>query len=256
MNHDTKKRIRLLYGIVLSVAIGVTGLLLMAACLQIFLSGGEQIYTPEKVATAFSRIAVPVYICLGLILFGFVLHLVLWQTPGKDPKIKHPVMQLRRLQLTRDPRQADAEKEADIRRLRRNRRILLAVCLVLCAFWFGLFLFFALVNSTFYPEAVDATAYVVSLMYPFGACTVLCLGYGLLTAHLLRQNAEKQIALYKQCPPLPHAKETAKIGPWLVLRYAVLAAAVFLVIFGLLTGGWQDVLTKAVNICTECVGLG
>ncbi|MBO5868321.1 MAG: thioredoxin [Oscillospiraceae bacterium] len=40
------------------------------------------------------------------------------------------------------------------------------------------------------------------------------------------------------------------------MRWALLGVAVFLFVFGLFTGGTQDVLTKAVNICTECVGLG
>lgn len=256
MKSDTKKLIRLLYGIALSVAIVVTGLLLMGACLQIYLSGGEQVYTPEKVAIAFGRIDVAVYICLGLILAGFVLHLALWQTPGKDPKIKHPAMQLRRLRLTRDPQQSDPEKQTALRQLRKAHWGLLIGCIVLCAGFLGVFVFFALVHSTFYPDPADATKYVTSLMCVFGPCATLLLGCGILTASLLRRIAEKQIALYKQCPPLPQPKVHDR-PVWIrIVRYAVLVLAVAAMVYGLATGGWQDVLTKAVNICTECVGLG
>ncbi len=55
-----------------------------------------------------------------------------------------------------------------------------------------------------------------------------------------------------QCPkptPLPKA-----LPGW--VRYAMLGAAIALTAFGYFAGGWEDVLTKAVNICTECVGLG
>ena len=254
MNQEKKKRLYTAYSAVLSVAIVVVGLLLMAACLQIYLSGGEQIYTPEKVAVAFGRIAVPVYICLGLILVGFVLHFALRQGTDKAPKIKNPAMQLRRMLLTRDSKQADPEKQASLRRLRRSRRILLAICIVLCAAWFILFASFALINSTFYPDAADATKYVISLMRPFTTCTVLSLGWALVTTYLSRQNMEKQIALYKQCPPLAQPKKAGR--SWLVVRLGLLVVAVFLIVFGLISGGWQDVLTKAINICTECVGLG
>ena len=39
-------------------------------------------------------------------------------------------------------------------------------------------------------------------------------------------------------------------------RLALLAAAVCLLVWGFVTGGAADVLTKAINICTECIGLG
>ena len=110
MKMETKKRIHIIYSIVLSAVIVICGLLLMAACLQIYLSGGEQTYTPEKVAAAFRPIAVPVYIGLGLIVGSILLQLILWLPAGKDNKRKQPAMQLRRLLLTRDIQQADGEK--------------------------------------------------------------------------------------------------------------------------------------------------
>ena len=40
------------------------------------------------------------------------------------------------------------------------------------------------------------------------------------------------------------------------LRAVVVIAAVLLIIAGIQNGGALDVLVKAINICTECVGLG
>ncbi len=40
------------------------------------------------------------------------------------------------------------------------------------------------------------------------------------------------------------------------VRLCLLAAAALLTVLGILNGGMQDVLTKAVWICTECIGLG
>lgn len=40
------------------------------------------------------------------------------------------------------------------------------------------------------------------------------------------------------------------------VRIAVFAAAVILIIHGINNGSMQDVLVKATNICTECIGLG
>lgn len=38
-----------------------------------------------------------------------------------------------------------------------------------------------------------------------------------------------------------------------ILLYAV---ALLLIAAGILNGGMRDVLIKAINICTECIGLG
>ena len=40
------------------------------------------------------------------------------------------------------------------------------------------------------------------------------------------------------------------------LRLVLYAAAVLLTVLGIFNGGLWDVLVKAVNICTECIGLG
>ncbi len=39
---------------------------------------------------------------------------------------------------------------------------------------------------------------------------------------------------------------------WAVL----VAAAVLLIVFGVINGGARDVFAKAVRICSECIGLG
>ena len=45
---------------------------------------------------------------------------------------------------------------------------------------------------------------------------------------------------------------TGKKALWAALFFA----AVLLIVLGVLNGGAQDVLTKAVKICSECIGLG
>lgn len=256
MKNDRKQWIYILFDWLLTVAIVAAGVCLMAACLRIYHSGGEQIYTPEKVAAAFAPIAVPVYICLGLIVVSFILPLILKRNEGKAPRAKDLAMELKRLRLTRDPAAADEEKKSALHRLHNSRRVLQIVCFVLCFLSGGVFIFFALVNSTFYPEPAQATDYVISLMPVFAPCVTVALGCGVLTAYLSRRNKEKVVAILKQCPPLTQkaAPKKDRFAP--VFRYVVLGLAVVIMVYGLATGGWQDVLTKAVNICTECVGLG
>ena len=39
-------------------------------------------------------------------------------------------------------------------------------------------------------------------------------------------------------------------------RNGILVASIILIVYGFLCGGTVDVLAKAINICTECIGLG
>ena len=41
-----------------------------------------------------------------------------------------------------------------------------------------------------------------------------------------------------------------------VMRAVLLAAAIVFIVLGVMNGGVYDVLVKAINICTECIGLG
>ena len=49
-------------------------------------------------------------------------------------------------------------------------------------------------------------------------------------------------------------KENAKQAG--ILRAVLFVVAVVLIVFGIFNGGMRDVLVKAINICTECIGLG
>ena len=54
--------------------------------------------------------------------------------------------------------------------------------------------------------------------------------------------------------PEPFAAKDAR-SPRLT-RCLLLAAAIALIALGVLNGGMHDLLVKAINICTECIGLG
>lgn len=47
-----------------------------------------------------------------------------------------------------------------------------------------------------------------------------------------------------------------QVGIAPIARAALYAVALALTVAGVMNGGMRDVLVKAVNICTECIGLG
>ena len=147
MTKETKMRILRIYSILLGIMIVIAAICLMVGCISIY-NSGDQPYSREIVAATFSQIAIPVFLCIGMIIMGFILNFLL--SPVDEKKEKKTVSISKEL------------SEADLLEAKRVR----------------------------------------------------------------------------------------------ISRYCILGVAVFFLVYGLATGGIADVLAKAVNICTECIGLG
>lgn len=257
MKKDTAKRIRLIYGIVLTVSALVAGICLMAACLGIYRSGGEQIYTAQKVAGAFASIAAPVYLCLALVAGGFILDLALPADSKKKKAEKNYAAILARLLEKRDVENCDPALKEEIlylRKLRKQERIL--SLLLLAAGSVG-FLIYGANPANFHQTEINASmakAVILLLCYlavPFG--------FALGTTYRSKRSLQKEIELVKQIPAgeyQPAAPAKSRGCKASAARWVVLGLAVVLLVYGFFAGGTADVLTKAINICTECVGLG
>ena len=75
------------------------------------------------------------------------------------------------------------------------------------------------------------------------------LGTAVISLLFLRAPAEKTAVDGSMEPMKPLARQRA-------LRILLYACAILLTLAGVLNGGLRDVLIKAINICTECIGLG
>lgn len=54
--------------------------------------------------------------------------------------------------------------------------------------------------------------------------------------------------------PCPPRRQTGKV--FTIVRITILCLGILFIILGVMNGGSRDVLIKASNICTECIGLG
>lgn len=64
-------------------------------------------------------------------------------------------------------------------------------------------------------------------------------------------KSERPAGKLRRCPvPKPMGKTQS------IARIAILCLGVLFIILGVMNGGSRDVLVKAINICTECIGLG
>lgn len=260
MSNKTSKHIHLIYSIVLSILLIVAGICLMVACVGIYNAGAKP-FSPEAVAAAFSGIAVPVYLCLALILGGFILDGFLPGSKKKPALQKQHKAILNRLYDKADMRYAPPHIQAEIKTMQNRRKLFKGISLGLLGLGTVIFLIYGLNSSNFHQSEINSS--MVKAMQIFIPCLAVPFGYGVFTAYYERKTLVREAELVKQVlagggkaeAPAQKAKKSCE-KTLLIARCCLLAVGVAILVYGFVSGGTKDVLTKAINICTECVGLG
>lgn len=257
----TKKRIHLVYSIILSAVIVLAGICLMAVCVGIC-NSGDQPFSREAVAAAFSGIAVPVYLCLALVIGGWILDGFFPSDKQKQPVQKQYGVILARLH---DKLALDSCNEAlrsAIAAQKKRRRLCRGIGLVLLVLGSVVFLSYGLNSSNFHQSQINDS--MIKAMWVFLPCLAVPFGWAVFCAYYSRASMRKEIELVRQAlatggqsaapKAAPHTRDHSKL--LLTVRCAILCVGIGILVYGFFAGGTSDVLTKAINICTECVGLG
>ena len=254
MTGERIKKLHRIYGILLSCVIVLAGICLMIACVGIYLSGDAP-FSRESVADAFSPIAIPGYLCLILVVAGFVLKLIFPSNTVNPAALKQPSATLKRLRARADLNGCSVELKESIQTQQQRRRTLYRICAATLCICSLVFLVYALDSRHFHSSEINNS--MVSAMIVLLPCLAVSFAVCVYTVAAHNKSMLQEIELLKQCPKTAHAQEepSKTVSPKFV-RYALLAAALAWAIFGFCSGGTADVLTKAVNICTECIGLG
>ena len=247
-------RVHLIYAICVSLSIVVAGICLMAACLGIYLSGDDP-FTRQSVADAFAPISIPVYLCLALVILGFVLELVVPKQQKAAVVGKQRQAILIRLRSQTDLVQASSELQQQILRTRELCR--LGKCLSGALLGAATLVFAAYLFSADRFPLEDINTSVLRCILAFAICFAIPTGWITANAYWRLRLMDKEIACLKQLPKVSGAVQPAKEESSLwIAQLVIVACAVALIAYGFFTGGAADVLVKAINICTECVGLG
>lgn len=253
-----EKRVHKVLGIVTGILLAIAGICLIGACVGIYLSGNRP-FSPDAVSLAFFYIQVPVYLCLSAVMAGLLLRLFLPDEDKIRPEKQHRAI-LRKLCQKLDLSRCEPELARSILRLRTRRlvhQIITFSLLIVCS---AVFLIYALQPRFFDDSLINQS--MVQAMLPFGVCLAIPFGYGVFCAYHHRRSMEKEIKLVKQaissgCTAEPViAEKKPNKWLWIAIKAGVCVLGLGCLIYGFCLGGFGDVLTKAVNICTECVGLG
>lgn len=250
MTKHNINRVLLIYNILTSASIIIAAICLIWGCLNIYYSGDG--YSRELVAYTFSKINVPIYVCLGLILGSLIINLII-PSPQIRKSIKHYNKMLLNLTNTHD-----ANANAEYVKNEKTKKHLNSINF-LCVFVFGgAFLIYALNGNNFHQSDINAS--MIKAMWILLPCVIVPFAFSVFAHYYSISLTKKQIEILKTLPKKEKATDTAEIKSnnkkILITKIVIAAVAVGVLIFGALTGGFTDVLTKAINICTECIGLG
>ena len=255
MKKSNKLMLQKIFNILLSFSIFITGICLMAGCISIY-SIGDQPYSRQIVIETFKEISLPVYISIILIIIGFVIDFIspieLVQPKGAKP-YSHI---LNRLRDKKDFEHSDIELVNRINKEQNSRKIQALIrTIIICI---SIFIFFAYtLNGNNYQTDINAS--VIKAMWILTPCFVIPAICSIIVSYQNEKSLKNEIELTKQLLQKENIKidEKQKKDVSIVfVRLAILFIGIGFLIYGYFAGGTADVLTKAINICTECIGLG
>lgn len=273
LNEKTKNTIHLIYGIAVSAMLVTVSILFICSCYSIYRSGTSP-FTRESIGAAFSRIAVPTYITISLVIIGLAIGIVI---PKDEPKLKGgrtPRLLCENFSSKVDISKCEDGVKAEIEKARQRREIFKKLRLALLLISAILPLFF-LLNPARFPaesgkynaEILHGTVLYILFLLPSAAFEVFWVIYSdksYKREYDTLRTLAKSIGIQK-----PEDKKdggflfcvrkyiTDNKAPILLgVRIALVGVALVFIAVGVLNGGMADVLNKAIKICTECIGLG
>lgn len=246
---------RRIYNILHCISIIVAGICLMAGCLSIY-SFGDGAYSRQVVTETFSKIAVPVYLCLALTIISFIWDFIVPSKAKKENKNIPYEHILNRLNLKKDLNTCDETILNTIYKERKSRKIHSVIRTIIICISGIIFLCYALNDKNY---GTDINASVIKAMWILIPCLIIPFAYSVFTAFHNENSIKKEIELIKKAPAKEDAEEIEVKNndkAVTIIRFSLLFVGVGILLYGYFTGGTADVLTKAINICTECIGLG
>lgn len=286
MKEIAGKRVRLVYGFVLGAFTVAVGALFLWQMLTIYFTGvssgsSSGIYSREIVGKAFSVIAVPFFLWIAMIFVGFILWEIFPCPPEKRRRMPEDY-ELYRLKK-KMPASVSVRLQDRYREVRKEEKLLAAVKITAAALCLAAAIYavcyLADPSNFFGGDKLRATEAVVNLavnLLPFAfAALVLLSGVTCyerysakkrlphvkaMVADAAKRGAQEERIDRKTCPVRPVLDRWAAVRKsryYLIgVRVALACLAVSLIIAGVCNGNMNAILTKAINICLECIGIG
>ena len=269
--------IRFVYGIFFAVFSVVLGALFIKQTWSIYYSASQSPYSVESISKHFHQIAPAVWLWLAALL-GNIVILNLFPEVKKLPKpYRDTALALRRSKNSLLLEGEALEKVQMEGKKHQNFRLIVIIACAFVMLALATFAILILCGVVYFPIFRKGFfAKNDGLVDKLIQCTILAilaLIAGCIMVELNENSREKERKVYLQAKiamgkeakkglVIPPRKETKKklekykmIGVWLA-RTVLFVCAIVALIEGVSNGGMRDMLLKAINICTQCIGLG
>lgn len=265
---EKSEKFRLSYSIFLGIFTVAVGIAVICVAADIYYSGKDTgvIYTREIVSDKLTALAIPLILLIGAIIFGAIFPL--YRVKASRPP-EHTLAKL----TPRIPSSGTGEdfsaaqaayKKAAVIRL---AAWLVALAAVLAS---SIAMLCYLVDTAHFADDITEDIFAMAAnMLPwiavaFAACiaaTVVSAVFAnkqITAAKTMIKSGDKSSVTQKSPPKFIAVIKSIIDKPMFVTaeRCAIFVIALSFIIAGIVNGGARDVLIKAVNICTECIGLG
>lgn len=262
MTEKTKRILQTSYKILLSVMLAVSGILLIYSCVSIY-NLGDRPFTVENISNAFSKIAIPIYATVAVVVIGAVASLFVSRKSEPKKAVVNKRKTAQRLEKRLDLTRCTDETANAIRTAKKRILVTRVIFISVSVAAFIPALIYVLLPSSYTMEYNESVIRACLIILP---CALICAASQIVLSYLDNANHDKLIAGIKLAIASGAKKDksdtesekdskTARRAI-LAVRVAVLALSVIFIVDGITNGGFSDVLIKAINICTECIGLG
>ena len=268
-NDERLKRAVKISDIVVSVLAITLGIAFIASAAHIYYTGGSDPYTRERVGEYLSYLLIPTVIFILSVIVSAILSTKAYKSDKIPPHTDAEYRLIRTKKRTPTYKLAEGvRKTAELEQRKRlvykcSAAIVTLIAIVVAAIF--------TLDSTQYKneqltsEIVGAFSVILPLvLISFATLTTF--------SYLSLKSAERELTARAGAKAQADAEECefklsviGKVRDFLTKNEAVILVAVkiavailaaVLVIYGISGGGMADVLSKAVKICTECIGLG
>ncbi|MCR4698578.1 MAG: hypothetical protein K5762_04340 [Bacilli bacterium] len=253
----------LIFKIATTILCVVAGFLLIWALGDIYFAGKEEglsnVYSYESVAKRGGLIITALSFFVLSLIASLVLHFVF-----KDKEKKRTKREIfDQYDFLKSKKDLSLLENEELALYKQNERYLLIVNIICMVLSLGLLVFPVayVVNPNNFDAHGDLLEQAISLgihvlPFLFGIYVVLVVSY-LIKEYFMKKSMEvlKRLKMKKKDEEVSQddSKEKLVIN---IIRGVIALTAITFIIVGAINGEVGEVLNKAINICTECIGLG
>ena len=257
----TKSKVGKILSAATAVCVVLVGLLLIICAAHLYFTGGSNPYSPERVGDYLAWLIFPLGLTFALAVAGVIFNAVTGEKVDKNAERTNLEM-LEGYYTRYSVKSFDKRTQVLVREERKKRSIIDLVASMIFSSSIVFILDYLIFIAEFSIEDLNA-----DVMSALGVCmpiVVFAILVNLVRVYLDENSAERELEYLKASikehgAPEKIAKapvKKGKLGYVNTMRIIIGCIAIAFIIMGSLNGGMEDVLAKAVKICTECIGLG